>query len=143
MGQLRRILISREAAVKEIAAAVDNGDRANENQLKGELLLAYASQVPVESVEFSTSGYEGEPIEIVLDPEKSAIQNANQYFEKAKKAKRRLPVLRQQLELIAEQCIDIGGSIQKLEAAETLQKVIVFRKGPSPRNGSTKPIWVL
>lgn len=128
LGQLRRILVSRESAVMEIAAAVENGDRASESQLKGELLLAYASQVPVECAEFNTFGYEGEPIQIKLDATKSAIENANQYFEKAKRAKKRLPILRQQLELITEQCIDIGGNIQKLEAAETLQKVIEIQE---------------
>ncbi len=124
LGQLRRILIGRESAVREIAIAVENGDRANENQLQGELLLAYASQIPSGSASYETFDYEGGPVKIVLDSEKSAIENANQYFEKAKKAKRRLPILRQQLELIMEQCTDIGGSVQKLESAETLVEVL-------------------
>ncbi|MEQ1821600.1 MAG: NFACT family protein [Fimbriimonadaceae bacterium] len=123
LGQLSRLLKGREAAIREISIAVENGDRASENQLRGELLLAYGAQISPGTTQFATLGYSGEPITIEVDPEKTAVENATTYFERAKKAKKRLPILRTQLELMQEQCTDIGGSIQKLESAETVAQI--------------------
>jgi predicted ribosome quality control (RQC) complex YloA/Tae2 family protein len=91
--------------------------------VRGELLLTYGSQIPAGATLFNATDYSGDPILIEIDPDKTPVENANLYFERAKKAKKRLPALRAQLELMREQCIDIGGSIQKLELAESVVQV--------------------
>lgn len=54
----------------------------------GELLLAYQWQVPQAAREVELPDFEGEPRRIALDPELSALENAQRFFARYEKKKR-------------------------------------------------------
>lgn len=89
----------------------------------GELLLAYQSVVPPESTSIEL---EGEPIQ--LDPELNAVENAQAYFaryRKAREAIERVPPLLQQ----AQQTGEYLGELRALvEVAEDMNAIRVLRR---------------
>jgi predicted ribosome quality control (RQC) complex YloA/Tae2 family protein len=83
-GQLERAIAAREVTVAQIEDVLDTASRARRLQMFGELILAHS---PSGELALKTEDYDGMPIEISLDPKKSAPENADKYFKKAKNAK--------------------------------------------------------
>ena len=75
----------------------DTAKRADRLQLMGELILAYGPNSAPGSTRLAAEDYEGKPIEISLDPELTFLENANRFFEKAKRAKSRATFVHDQL----------------------------------------------
>lgn len=73
------------------------------DQMKGDLLLAYATGLPRGSEIFHTEDWEGRPLSIALDPKLSATVNADRYYSRAKKKRRALDVLDVQIEKAREE----------------------------------------
>lgn len=112
-GQLERVLFSRELALRSLEEASDAATRAAYLQLQGELILAYAHQIEPGQSTLSVVDYSGDPMSIPLDPEKSAIENAQRLFDRAKRAKARAPEVKAQRERIA---LEIEGLRETLAA---------------------------
>lgn len=91
-------------------------ETAPQDQLRGDLLLAYASGLGRGTDSFQTSDWEGRPLTIQLDPKLSATENADRYYSRAKKKRRALAVLGEQIEK-AEQEIEMWDEL--LYAAQT------------------------
>lgn len=122
-GQLKRVLEARETALHGLDEAADAGGMAARWQQMGELLLAYSSQMEPELARFETEDYKGNPILIKLDPEKTAIENANRYFEKAKKAKARLPMVEEQRGHLRREREELESALLRLEGEPKLREV--------------------
>lgn len=120
LGQLRRVALAREVATNELQQALETAKHAGEFQLMGELLLAYASQVPSGASSFPTEDYEGNPLQITLDPEKSPLENSDVYFTKARHAKAREGTVRDQLLRISADLENVNSFINKIESEERL-----------------------
>lgn len=73
-------------------------ESAPQDKLKGDLLLAYASGLKRGADKFQTQDWEGRPITIALDPKMSATENADRYYNRAKKKRRALVVLEEQIQ---------------------------------------------
>ena len=120
LGQLNRVLLAREVAIGELTQAAETAKRAGEFQLMGELLLAYASEVPKGATTFETQDYEGAPLAIKLDPELSALENAEFYFSKAKHAKAREGVVTDQIARMTENHDAVASLIARIEGEDRL-----------------------
>jgi predicted ribosome quality control (RQC) complex YloA/Tae2 family protein len=94
---LERVIASREVALQGLYEARDQGGRAAKWQLYGDLLLTYGNTILPGSDQADLFDYEGQPCPVKLDPELDAKSNALKYFEKAKKAKGRLPMTVEQI----------------------------------------------
>jgi predicted ribosome quality control (RQC) complex YloA/Tae2 family protein len=75
----------------------------------GELLLAYASRIPPGADSAALPDYEGQSVEISLDPHRTAVENAQAYFRRYAKARaaakalpERIAVLRDEVTYIQE-----------------------------------------
>jgi len=86
------------AAVDEDVRAATGAGRTREY---GELILAYLSQVEPGASILTVPDFQGEPVQIPLDPTRSGVENAQAYFRrhtKARAALKRLPARRTELE---------------------------------------------
>lgn len=94
--QLNRVREAREVALADLYEARDTAERAARLQRQGELILAYASNW-TGNQELRCFDYDGTELAIRMDPELSALDNAQRYFSKAKKAKHRAPLVEEQI----------------------------------------------
>ncbi len=92
-SDLRRIVqTATERCVKKLQihdAQLKDGDKKDKYRLYGELLNAYAYQIPGGISEYEADDYNsGNKVKIPLDPELSANDNAKKYFDRYQKLKR-------------------------------------------------------
>lgn len=114
-------------------------ESAPRDQLFGDLLLAYGSTLSGRLTEFRTTDWEGRPVTIPLDPFLSATENAERYYLRAKKKKRALAVLDEQLALAAEEIAFWEELIFAAEGAENRTDLEEVRKAvPGTRQGKAK-----
>lgn len=125
--ELERVLLAREVALEDLRQSLEAGGKAPTWQMYGDLLLAYGCSLPPNALQKEPGGrfvvalpnWEGEEVRIVFDPELDAKQNAQRYFDKAKKAKSRLGTVRDQIERLTLDKEAIEGALYKLEQAKT------------------------
>ncbi len=99
-------------------------------KMYGELLTAYAHQVPSGAESFATLNYYTEPYEdivIPLDPHKTAIQNAQGYFKLYSKAKRTELAATEQLLSIEEDLQYLASVLLSLDLLETKEDIAELR----------------
>jgi predicted ribosome quality control (RQC) complex YloA/Tae2 family protein len=73
----------------DIAKTREAAVEATDLRRKAELLLAYQHQVTAGAECVELTGFDGEPVTLVLEPRKSAVENAQALFDKARKRERR------------------------------------------------------
>jgi len=120
LGQLKRVRLARETAIADLVQVQDTAKRAAELQLKGELLLAYGRTLAEGASVLEAEDYEGRPLRIPLDPEKTYMENADAFFDKAKRAKSRRSVVEDQLSRQQASLAEIELTISKVEDATDL-----------------------
>lgn len=89
-GQLQRALKARESALRQVREAADQSAYAAKWQLYAELILAFGQHQPEGQKMLEAQDYtqpDAPVLQIPLDPEKSAVENAERYFNKARRAK--------------------------------------------------------
>ncbi len=123
IGQLERVVLAREEALQDLRTAEESGNRAGERQLNGELILAYGGTLAEGASILEATDYEGNPLTIKLDPELDFKQNANAYFDKAKRAKASLGVVRDQIARIGLERAEIQSLIVTVKATERLDEL--------------------
>lgn len=138
-GQLKRVLEARQTAIHDLDQAVDAGGMAARWQQMGELLLAYSWQLEPGLARFETDDYEGNPILIKLDPEKTPVENANRYFEKAKKAKARLPFVAEQRGHLQVERDELEGLLIKLDSTDRLNEIEAILDRAKARKWLNRP----
>ena len=111
-GQLKSAIKSRTASLAQIEEVLDTAKRSRRLQMFGELILAFA---PTDSEYLETVDYEGNKISIPLNPESSAVENAERYFRKAKKAKNAAAELGPKAEKIRTELILLDGWLQTVD----------------------------
>jgi predicted ribosome quality control (RQC) complex YloA/Tae2 family protein len=126
--QLDRVLLARETALKGLYEARDSEGKAGRWQRFGELLLAYSNQVPVSASSFETLDYDGAPLTIPLDFELSAKDNAQRFFEKAKKAKSRIGVVLDQIQRIEIERDDVESTLLRVMESTSLREIEELRE---------------
>lgn len=142
-AQLERVLVAREVALQGLYEARDQGGRAAKWQLYGDLLLTYAKTILPGSDQADLFDYEGNPCPIKLDPELSAKDNALAYFEKAKKAKKRLPMTLEQIQRLEADKAKVEEALfEVLEAKQLsdLDAIEVFAKSKRWLNQQPLPV---
>lgn len=108
------------AAVAREARAAAEGARLRQ---WGELLLAYQARVPRGAASVEVPHFDGAPTVIPLDPARSAVENAQQYFRRYAKAQamlRRLPARRAQLEAERNWLDAVATAIAQAEGEDDL-----------------------
>ncbi len=89
LQRLERTILAREVALNDLEQAADGARRAREVQEMGELILAYQGQIKPQDSELLAWDYAGTEVRIPLKADLTPVENANRYFDKAKRAKDR------------------------------------------------------
>ncbi|MEO7453764.1 MAG: NFACT RNA binding domain-containing protein [Fimbriimonadales bacterium] len=139
-GQLERAVSGREVTLGQIEDVLDTASRARRLQMFGELILAH---LPKEVAVLETVDYEGVPVEIALDAKKTAPENADRYFKKAKNAKNAAADLVPKRDRLRDEILLAKSLLSRLEddasaAIEEAKKSGLLReqKAPSERKES-------
>jgi predicted ribosome quality control (RQC) complex YloA/Tae2 family protein len=128
LGQLRRVLLAREVALADLQEAADTAARAGSLQLMGELILAYGSTLPDGSRILEAEDYAGKPLTVKLDPEKTSLENAQAYFDKAKRAKGREGLVKDQIGRIGADKEALEGLMYRVENSSLLKELEDLRE---------------
>jgi len=92
----------------------------------GELILAYIDRIPEKAREIEVDDYykdTPEKITIKLDPSLSASDNAQAYFKKYKKAKRGLSIIKDRLQISADELSSLETALYEVEEAESIEEL--------------------
>lgn len=130
LGQLRRAAGARQTAIANVQQALGEAEHAAKWQLYGELILTFGQQQPPGTKILEAPDYtqpDTPLIEIPLDPEKSVVENAERYFQKARRAKDNQQSLLARLQRLEAEANEIRQFILRVEAAgddlKTLQSL--------------------
>jgi predicted ribosome quality control (RQC) complex YloA/Tae2 family protein len=97
LSLLRKMAKKKERKRSALITDLQDMEQAEDYRQKGDLVLAHLKQLKQGVGHADLMGYDGIPISVRLDPERSPSQNAELYFKKYKKAKKGSPLLRQRL----------------------------------------------
>lgn len=130
LGQLRRALSARQSAIAQVQQAASEAENAAKWQLYGELILTFGQhQLPgakiLEAPDYTQP--DTPLIQIPLDPERSVVENAERYFQKARRAKDNQQGLLARLQRLEAEVNEIRQFIVRIEATaddlKTLQSL--------------------
>jgi len=107
---IRRALRKSEHAASDLGRALAEADTGGVFRTRGELLLAYASQIPPGSTEAVLPGFDGEPVAVPLDPALTPVENARRLFDRYAKVRDARPQVEARLRAV-------HGDRQYLESA--------------------------
>ncbi|MBI5708090.1 MAG: NFACT family protein [Armatimonadetes bacterium] len=116
-GQLKRVETARRRAITSLEVALEHGDRAVQDQLCGELILAYQHQIVAGDSSFETQDYEGNRVSMPLDPDLGAVENAQKYFRRAKKSRLKGPEMAVRLAKLQADLAVIDETLNAVRAA--------------------------
>jgi len=128
LAHLKRMVLAKEVALADLRLAVDAGDKASGWQRIGELVLAYGASLKEGDSELLAWDYDGVEVTVKLNPELDFKGNANRYFERAKKAKGSLGVVKDQVTRISGERSDILALIGRVEIEQRLDRLREFEK---------------
>ena len=105
-------------------------ESAEEYKLKGELLMSCLSQVKPGMTEISLPNFydpEEKPVSISLEPDKTPIQNAQEYFRRYSRARRSLETVKQYLNESEEEIKYLNSVKHSLDLAVSLEDLEEIR----------------
>jgi predicted ribosome quality control (RQC) complex YloA/Tae2 family protein len=126
-GSLQRIRLSRTAALNDVNENIAKGGKAPYWQLCGELTLTYQSEISAGSAFAELHDYEGKLVVVDLDPDLTCAENAQLYFAKAKKAKRRAAELVDKQLMLTREVEMLASFLNQAEVAQTLPQLLAIR----------------
>lgn len=119
----------RKKAIQE--KAIEESGHSDIYKMYGELITAYSYSITPGSESFTTVNYYEEPYDeiiIPLDPQLTAIENAQRYFKIYNKAKRTLIAAQEQLSVIEEDLHYLHSVIISLDMLQTEEDIAGLRQ---------------
>jgi predicted ribosome quality control (RQC) complex YloA/Tae2 family protein len=116
--------------IKKLQKTIKDAEKAEQYKLHGELLTAHMYMVKRGDSKITVANFydeAGEDVTITLDPQKTASQNAQNYFKKYQKAKTSLLEVEKQLILTNEEITYFDGLLQQVESA-SLKDILEIRE---------------
>ncbi len=117
-ARLDRVGLAREVALSDLAQALDAAAKAGRLQRNAELILAYGPTLPPGAAILEAEDYDGTPLSIRLDPEKTYLENAAGMFLRAKKAKAAKDNVADQRERLSADLQELIAFATHVEAAQ-------------------------
>ncbi len=121
LSPLKRALQARQRALKEIEQTLTEGQKADRWQLFGELILAYGHSLqPGESILRAPDYTQPDTplVEIRIDPNKTLAENAERYFQKARRARENQSLLAQRYATLQQEYHHLQSLIDRAERSE-------------------------
>ena len=119
-----------QQSTERMLEELSSPSRADRYGQWGHLLMAQPGDVPegAEEVTLPDLFEEGAPVTIPLDPAKSAIENAQHYYDRARRTRRSREEAEARLEETAERADEAAELLDELQAIESLDALKRFRK---------------
>jgi predicted ribosome quality control (RQC) complex YloA/Tae2 family protein len=118
-----RVARRREAVAKDVAGA-EQGDNF---RLMGELVLANKHLLVKGQLAAELSGYDGTTVSVALDPSRSPAENASKYFQRYKKAKAGIAVMRERLAEARDEADFLTSVQEDLQTAGDRDELLAVR----------------
>lgn len=119
---LRKALQARQRALEEVERALEEGLHAERWQLWGELILAFGHTLEPGASRLLAPDYthpDMPTIEIPIDPNRSVVENAERYFQKARRAREHQNELAQRYGALSEEAEALRLALERAENAST------------------------
>ncbi|MGH2399639.1 MAG: Rqc2 family fibronectin-binding protein, partial [bacterium] len=87
----------------DLRKGLEEAEQSETARQRGELLLAYASQIPRGASQATVPGFDGTPLVIALDPTLTPVENARRIFARYTKIRKARPALKERLRAAAEE----------------------------------------
>lgn len=132
LDKLKHLLDKTERTIEKVEKEISENQRAQMYEIYGSLLMANLNSLRrgMEEVELLNVFSEGgEMIKIKLDPSLSPVENAERYFEKAKKTRASLKIAEARLERLKVNREKLKGLIEKLNNCESFEDLKRFKDG--------------
>lgn len=123
LGRIRALADRRAAAIRQVEADLQKAREADRLREWGTLLLAYAHQLPKGSSVACLPGYQGETVQIPLDPTRSAVENAQELFRRAARLRSAAQVLPERLAALRQELESLQDLRVQVECAETHEEL--------------------
>ncbi|MCS7236276.1 MAG: NFACT RNA binding domain-containing protein [Armatimonadota bacterium] len=136
LGRIRAMLQRKSTAVEQVQAELAEAGQADRLREWGTLLLAYAHQVPRGVPSARLAGYQGETVEIPLDPARGPVEKAQELFRRARKLQAASQTLPQRLRSLQQELQALEDLQVQAECARTheeLDEVEAELAGSRPR----------
>ncbi|MDQ7843238.1 MAG: NFACT family protein [Armatimonadota bacterium] len=124
---LREALADVDRAEGEVRRNLQEAAEGEEVRRRGELLLAYASQIAPGAAQVVVPGYDGAPVAIPLDPRLTAVENANALFARYTRMRRARPQLERRLQELDAERAYLESSLALVESAAAADDLRALR----------------
>lgn len=118
-----KVVRRREAVAKDVMGA-KQGDTF---RLMGELVLANKHLLAKGQLAAELSGYDGTTVSVALDPSRSPAENASKYFQRYKKAKAGIAVMKERFAQARDEAEYLKSVQEDLQTASDRDELLAIR----------------
>lgn len=120
LPNLRRALQARERAAADLQRALQESQHADRWQLYGELILAFGHSLPAGATVLHAPDYtqpDAPEVAIAIDPDRTLAENAERYFQKARRARESRAELNARMQRLTEEADQLRHALVQAEQA--------------------------
>lgn len=125
---IRSALKKTEHAEAALGRALEEADTGGVLRTHGELLLAYASQIPPGSTGAVLPGFDGEPVAVPLDPALTPVENAQKLFDRYAKVRDARPQMEARLRAVQDDRRYLASALAMVETASGIDDLAELRR---------------
>lgn len=111
----------------DIRRAAEDAEQSSQLRQHGELLLAYAAQIPPRAPEATVPGFDGTPVTITLDPALSAVENAQRLFKRYTRVRAARHALDARLRAAADEREYLESVLTLIDQATSIDDLAALR----------------
>jgi predicted ribosome quality control (RQC) complex YloA/Tae2 family protein len=129
--KLNELVEKRRRTIEKVVEEIENNQRAQQYEIFGSILMANLNLIEkgLEEVELvNVFSEKGEKIKIKLDPSLSPVENAQMYFEKAKKTRASLKIAQERLERLKFEIKQLKNLLDELASCENFDALKKFKE---------------
>jgi predicted ribosome quality control (RQC) complex YloA/Tae2 family protein len=129
--KLNELVEKRRRTIEKVVEEIENNQRAQQYEIFGSILMANLNLIEkgLEEVELvNVFSEKGEKIKIKLDPSLSPVENAQMYFEKAKKTRASLKIAQERLERLKFEIKQLENLLDALASCENFDALKKFKE---------------
>jgi predicted ribosome quality control (RQC) complex YloA/Tae2 family protein len=129
--KLNELVEKRRRTIEKVVEEIENNQRSQQYEIFGSILMANLNLIEkgLEEVELvNVFSVKGEKIKIKLDPSLSPVENAQMYFEKAKKTRASLKIAQERLERLKFEIKQLENLLDELASCENFDALKKFKE---------------
>jgi predicted ribosome quality control (RQC) complex YloA/Tae2 family protein len=129
--KLNELVEKRRRTIEKVVEEIENNQRAQQYEIFGSILMANLNLIEkgLEEVELvNVFSEKGEKIKIKLDPSLPPVENAQMYFEKAKKTRASLKIAQERLERLKFEIKQLENLLDELASCENFDALKKFKE---------------